>query len=641
MKEKILIVEDQFVEADYLRMMLEQSGYAVTGIARTLQQAEQLFAREKPAMVLLDIFLKGKGTGIDFARQLTEMDIPFVYLSANSNEEVLTQAKATQPYGFLVKPFREKDLLVTLEIAHYRHEHSRATRWRLEMQLQQRIQMIQMNGTDWNQKMVELTRALQAFIPFDCLVLKFQYPPASRYSGIAFLRIGFEEYQTIGLDELSMISGVSFNEIKNLLAATPPETSACCYNGQDLEALFALHPLKQLMAKSFGFSSNLVLPLAAADGFSLSLSFFRRAENGFYQEQIDWLYRLQQPLVNLINSISVAEKKEAVSMRYDPGLKEKEAKAPSKWQQNGIIGNSPALLIAMDQIAQVAPLDTSVLVMGESGTGKERIADCIHQLSPRRHKPFIKVNCAALPPALIDSELFGHEKGSFTGAAEKRTGKFLQAHTGTIFLDEIGDMPLESQIKLLRVLQEKEIEIIGGKAPVKIDVRIIAATNRNLEKEVAEGRFRLDLYYRLNVFPLTIPALRDRKEDIEQLTGHFIEVYNRKAGKKIQGCSAQVLDKMLNYTWPGNIRELENLIERSVLLSKGNLIEEMSFPLNAGDLNHIKTIHENERDYIIEVLQRCKGRIWGPGAAAEVLHLAPSTLKSRMKKLGIKKNFTK
>jgi len=187
MKEKILIVEDQFVEADYLRMMLEQSGYAVTGIARTLQQAEQLFAREKPAMVLLDIFLKGKGTGIDFARQLTEMDIPFVYLSANSNEEVLTQAKATQPYGFLVKPFREKDLLVTLEIAHYRHEHSRATRWRLEMQLQQRIQMIQMKGIDWNQKMVELTRALQAFIPFDCLVLKFQYPPASRYSGSIFV----------------------------------------------------------------------------------------------------------------------------------------------------------------------------------------------------------------------------------------------------------------------------------------------------------------------------------------------------------------------------------------------------------------------------------------------------------------------
>ena len=181
MKEKILIVEDQFVEADYLRMMLEKSGYSVTGIARSLDQAMQLLVREKPAMVLLDIFLKGKGTGIDFARHLTEMDIPFVYLSANSNEEVLTQAKATHPYGFLVKPFREKDLMVTLEIARYRYEHSRETRWRLEFQLQQMIQKIQMNDKDWNQKMMELACALQTFIPFDCLALKFQYPSDCAY----------------------------------------------------------------------------------------------------------------------------------------------------------------------------------------------------------------------------------------------------------------------------------------------------------------------------------------------------------------------------------------------------------------------------------------------------------------------------
>ncbi len=641
MKENILIVEDQFVEADYLRMMLERSGYTVTGIARTLQQAEQLLGREKPDMVLLDIFLKGKGTGIDLARQLAEMDIPFVYLSANSNEEVLKQAKATHPYGFLVKPFREKDLLVTLEIARYRYEHSQETRWRREVQLQQQILRVQTKGGDWNHKMVELARALQAFIPFDCLVLKFLYPLASRYAAIAFLRIGFEEYQTIGLDELSVISGVSFNEISNLLAATPTENIAGCYNGGELEALFPLRPMKELMAKSFGFSSNLEIPLAAANGLAFSLSFFRHAENGFHHEQIDWLYRLQQPLISLVGSIFESESKEALSMRYDPGIRDKQAPPPSKWQRNGIIGNSPSLLNVMDQIAQVAPLDTSVLILGESGTGKERIADCIHQLSARKDNPLIKVNCAALPSTLIDSELFGHEKGSFTGAVEKRIGKFLKAHTGTIFLDEIGDMPMELQVKLLRVLQEKEIEVLGGKAPVKIDVRIIAATNRNLEKEVAEGRFRLDLYYRLNVFPLMIPALRDRLDDLEPLIGHFIEVYNRKTGKRIKGCSAQVLDKMMKYTWPGNVRELENLIERSVLLTKGSLIEEMSFPINSGAPGHIKTIHENERDHIIEVLQRCNGRIWGPRAAAELLHLAPSTLKSRMKKLGIQKKFTK
>jgi DNA-binding NtrC family response regulator len=643
MKEKILIVEDQFVEADYLRMMLVEAGYTVTGIARTLQQAEEMVARDKPSMVLLDIFLKGKGTGIDLARQLTETDIPFVYLSANSNEEVLTQAKATQPYGFLVKPFREKDLLVTLEVARYRHEHSRATRWRLEMQLQQMIQKIQAGIGDWTYKMVEMTKALQAFIPFDCLVIKFQYPTASRYSGMAFLRIGFEEYQVIGIDELSVMTGISFDEIKKLLESTPPDTHAGCYVGEELRAMFDQHPMKKLMAKTFGFSSNLVLPLIAADGFSFSFSFFRRAEDGFQPEQIEWLYRLQQPLTNLVNSISVADKKEALYMRYDPAVPEKAVKPRTKWQSNGIIGTSPALLNIMDQISQVAPLDTSVLVLGESGTGKERIADCIHQLSLRKDRPFVKVNCAALPATLIESELFGHEKGAFTGATDKRIGKFMQANTGTIFLDEIGDMPLELQVKLLRVLQEKEIEILGGKEPAKIDVRIIAATNRNLEKEVAEGKFRLDLYYRLNVFPLTLPALRDRKEDLEQLTAHFIEIYNRKAGKKIKGCSEQVFNKMLGYSWPGNIRELENLIERSVLMAKGNVIEEMAFPVNLSptEHNHIKTIHENERDHIIDVLQRCNGRIWGPGAAAEILNLAPSTLRSRMIKLGIKKHFSK
>ena len=283
--------------------------------------------------------------------------------------------------------------------------------------------------------------------------------------------------------------------------------------------------------------------------------------------------------------------------------------------------------------------------MGESGTGKERIADCIHNLSNRKNKPFIKVNCATLPANLIESELFGHEKGAFTGAIDKRIGKFEKANNGTIFLDEIGEMPVELQVKLLRVLQEKEIEPIGSKAPIKIDVRIIAATNRNLEKEVAEGRFRLDLYYRLNVFPVTLPALRERKEDIPALAYHFINYYNHKAGKKVSSISDTALKNMMAYNWPGNIRELEHLMERNVLLAKGKMIEEVALPLlqkvntSANDASRIKTIHENERDYIISVLKKCNGRIWGVGAAAEVLNIPPSTLKSKMKKLGIKKEY--
>lgn len=303
----------------------------------------------------------------------------------------------------------------------------------------------------------------------------------------------------------------------------------------------------------------------------------------------------------------------------------------------GIIGNSQLLLNVFDHISKVAPFDTTVLIQGESGTGKERIADCIHNLSPRKGKPLVKVNCATLPSTLIESELFGHEKGAFTGAIAKRTGKFELANGGTVLLDEIGEMPPDLQVKLLRVLQEQEIEPVGGRSSVKVDVRVIAATNRNLGRDVAEGRFRLDLYYRLNVFPVVLPPLRERIEDIPVLADHFINIYNRKSGKKIEGLSDKALRNMMAYSWPGNIRELEHLIERSVLLAKGSIIEDISFSgLHTQDLR-IKTIHENERDYIISVLKKCNGKIWGSGGAAEILAIPPSTLKSKMKRLGITK----
>jgi len=288
----------------------------------------------------------------------------------------------------------------------------------------------------------------------------------------------------------------------------------------------------------------------------------------------------------------------------------------------------------------VARSETSVLLLGETGTGKEKIAECIHMLSSKKARPFVKVNCAALPSTLIESELFGHEKGAFTGAMEKRIGKFEQANGGTIFLDEIGEMPVEMQVKFLRVLQEKEIERIGGKETLKIDVRIIAATNRVLEREIAEGRFRMDLYYRLSVFPITLPPLRERKEDIPLLANHFLVYYSRKLGKQINNITSDALNKLIQYDWPGNIRELENVIERSVLLTAKNIISDIVLPESQKRVpvsGPIKTIEENERDYIISVLRKCKGKISGPGGAAELLNINVSTLNSRIKKLGIKK----
>jgi transcriptional regulator with PAS, ATPase and Fis domain len=355
------------------------------------------------------------------------------------------------------------------------------------------------------------------------------------------------------------------------------------------------------------------------------------------------LNRLQQTLLKSIEQIVLAEK---INTSVKP-FENKKQETTSEDIENfgGIIGNSHLMLNVFDHISQVAPFDTSVLILGESGTGKERIADCVHHLSPRKGKPFVKVNCAALPASLIESELFGHEKGSFTGAMDKRIGKFEKAHGGTIFLDEIGEMPVDMQVKLLRVLQEKEIEPIGGKSPLKIDVRIIAATNRNLEKEVAEGRFRLDLYYRLNVFPITLPALRERKEDIEDLVSHFISMFSKKSGKKVSGMSNLVMRKLHTYSWPGNIRELENIIERSVLLAKNETIMDIDLPVLLikddilSDDGQVKTIHENERVHILAILKQTNGKIWGTGGAAELLNIPPTTLSSKMKKLGIKKMF--
>ncbi|MDF2191670.1 sigma-54 dependent transcriptional regulator [Paraflavitalea sp. CAU 1676] len=451
-QNKILIVEDQFIEANNLQEMLEQAGYSISGIARSVSGALNMIDMDRPDMVLVDIFLKGPLTGIDLAKTLRQRNIPFIYLSANSNKQTLDAAKATRPYGFLVKPFRESDVITMMDIASYLHTNSLET---------------------------------QAY-----------------------------------------------------------------------------------------------------------------------------------------------EDKQKSSSTSQPRLA-------------NIIGNSEKLRTVLHQVQLVAPTDTSVLVLGESGTGKEMIADSVHQFSRRKSQPLVKVNCAALPSELIDSMLFGHEKGAFTGAHEKRIGKFEQAHGGTIFLDEIGEICPLSQAKLLRVLQEKQVERIGGNETIRVNVRIIAATSRNLEQEVANGKFRLDLYYRLNVFPLTVPSLRERMDDIPLLAEHFAQVHANKTGKPIKGIEEKALKQLQQYHWPGNIRELEHCIERAVLQSDGTMIRQFKTPDSPATTQQgttrIKTMEENEREHIINVLRACEGKIFGKGGAAEILGMNVSTLNFRIKKLGIDK----
>lgn len=308
----------------------------------------------------------------------------------------------------------------------------------------------------------------------------------------------------------------------------------------------------------------------------------------------------------------------------------------------GIIGNSPKLIEALDKVIQVAPFDSTVLILGETGVGKEGIVKAIHHLSPRKDRPLVKVNCAAIPVNLVESELFGHEKGAFTGAVDRRVGKFEQANGGTLFLDEIGELPLEVQCKLLRAIQEKEIERIGGRTTIKTDVRIITATNRNLSKEIAAGRFRMDLYYRINVFPINLAPLRQRREDIAILAGYFLKLYGDRVRGESMRLSAAALKQLEDYSWPGNIRELQHLIERHVLQARCSLIEVFEMPeeipveqFSLKPEAEIKSFVEMDRQHIISALKKCNGKISGRGGAAELLKLKPTTLNSKMKRLGI------
>jgi transcriptional regulator with GAF, ATPase, and Fis domain len=310
-----------------------------------------------------------------------------------------------------------------------------------------------------------------------------------------------------------------------------------------------------------------------------------------------------------------------------------------------IVGSDNGLLEVFQLVSNVASSTSTVLILGETGTGKELIARAIHNSSPRRDKLMIKINCAALPSNLIESELFGHERGSFTGATERRIGKFEMASGSTLFLDEIGEMPPELQVKLLRAIQEKEIERIGGKTVIRTNVRIIAATNRNLKQEIETGKFRSDLFYRLNVFPITLPSLRERKEDIPALVSHFVNRYARRSGKEIANVAPRPIREMMLYDWPGNVRELEHVIERSVLMTTGPIIKEIHLPkmdkrvLFSPGEEPLKSRRQNERDHIIAALKKSMGKVGGPGGAAEMLNMPSTTLHSRIKRLGIKKEY--
>ena len=301
-----------------------------------------------------------------------------------------------------------------------------------------------------------------------------------------------------------------------------------------------------------------------------------------------------------------------------------------------LIGTSPALDAVRRAVAQVAPTDATVLILGETGTGKELVARSVHDQSPRRNRPFVPVSCAALAPGLITSELFGHEAGSFTGAVKRRIGRFEVANAGTLFLDEIGEMPPEAQALLLRVLQERVIERVGGGEAIPVDVRITAATNRKLSAEVATGQFRADLYYRLNVYPITLPPLRSRPSDIPALVDQFVRDFAARHRRSVSRIRPSTLRSLTAHDWPGNVRELENVIERAVIVSDGDeLAFDPAWLVGASTVETAKTWAAQERQRILDALRAAGGRVYGPGGAAHRLGLKPTTLYGKMRKHGI------
>src|SRR6266700_4443457 len=366
----------------------------------------------------------------------------------------------------------------------------------------------------------------------------------------------------------------------------------------------------------------------------------RHFEAAFSRQEVDMLTQIAGQVAIAVSNATVLRQVSELRDRLSQEKRYLEEEIDLENRFEDIVGESSSLRQVLKQIETVAPTDATVLIQGETGTGKELLARSIRRLSPRRDRTFVKLNCAAIPAGLLESELFGHEKGAFTGAIARKMGRLELAHEGTLFLDEIGEMPLELQPKLLRAIQEREIERLGGGRPIPVNVRLIAATNRDLTAMVAEKLFRSDLYYRLKVFPIFAPPLRERVSDIVLLARHFIAVHGRRMGKVIESIPDATMKALIRWPWPGNIRELENFLERCVILTRGPVLyaplAELETPQPVEDAQPSEpTLHEAEVDHILRVLRETRGQIGGDDGAAARLGLKRTTLNSKLSKLGI------
>ncbi len=394
--------------------------------------------------------------------------------------------------------------------------------------------------------------------------------------------------------------------------------------------------------QSAGVECAVVLPLWMGGEFVAAMVVGRSTPSPFPPDEVAILEDVAGPVTTAVaNALAFEEIQKLRSQLEDENVALREEIAASATAAGGIIGASPALRDVLERVARVAATDSTVLITGETGTGKELVARAIHAGSKRAKRAMVKVSCAAMPEALVASELFGHEKGAFTGAVERRRGRFELAAGGTIFLDEVGELPSPVQVALLRILQEREFERVGSSETLRTDARVVAATNRNLEEAVREGKFRSDLFYRLNVFPVRVPALRERAEDIPILAEYWASRHSRNVGKTIQGIDESAMAALRAYSWPGNIRELQNAVERAVILARGRVLSLPDFELPGLVPDAVRSEREapgDQRQQIERALAASRGRVYGADGAAETLGVPPSTLESQIRRLGIDKH---
>lgn len=609
----ILIVDDNPTNLQVLTQTLEELSHPII-VAESGEQALAEASTQPPALVLLDIMMPGMD-GYETLQQLRTVDalrdIPVIFLSALDDLDYKVRGLSLGAVDYITKPFQIREVLARVD--------THLTISRLQRELDERNRQLASTNTYILETVAE------------------------------------------GLYGLDLQGNITF--------ANPAATALTGYSHDELigRSVFDLHFYagwdgSRIRPQDHDLQKTLNLGEAV---FSDSEVMWRKSGDHFAVEFNSTCYRVAgrpQGAVMAFQDITLRKRQQNTltqALSEVEKLKEK-LQAENKYLQNqirseggfkDIVGQSSALKNLLDQVRQVARTNSTVLVLGESGTGKEAIARAIHDNSNRAGRPLIKINCGAISPNLIESELFGHEKGSFTGALKQRTGYFELADGGTIFLDEVGELPLEAQVKLLRVLQEQEFSRVGSEDSIRVDVRVIAATNKHLPSMVEQGDFRMDLYYRLNVFPLQIPPLRERREDIPLLAAHFLQIQSETLGKQFERVAPDSMQLLLDYHWPGNIRELQNVIERSAILSSSRqlviepglismeLAAEDSYrqsadPLQPDDSAHLRLV-DFEKQHILRVLDMTDWTIAGKGGAAEKLDLPASTLRSKMKKLGI------